>query len=104
MRNRNIKKQFWINENEEKLLQQKSIKAGLSEAEFLRCLIRGTKLKEKPSKELNEFLKQITGIANNINQIARAVNYTRNIYADEIEKIKKSLSNFIYNFEKEFYS
>ena len=36
MRNRTIQKQFWLNETEEKLLKEKSKKAGLSEAEFNR--------------------------------------------------------------------
>ena len=50
MRNRTIKKQFWLNETEEKLLKEKSKKAGLSEAEFIRSFINGYKLKEKPDE------------------------------------------------------
>ena len=39
MRNRTIKKQFWLNETEDNLLKEKSKKAGLSEAEFIRSFI-----------------------------------------------------------------
>ena len=46
MRNRTIKKQFWLNESEDKLLKEKSKKAGLSEAEFIRCFIKEYKLTE----------------------------------------------------------
>lgn len=104
MRQRTIKKQYWINANEEKLLQEKSNKAGLSEAEFIRCLIRGTKLKERPNKDMSEFIKQITGMANNMNQIARAINRSGYIDKYDIEEMKKDLCNFYDKFEKEFYN
>lgn len=40
MRNRTIKKQFWLNEYEDKLLKEKSKKVCLSEAEFIRSFIK----------------------------------------------------------------
>ena len=45
MRERSIKKQFWINQDEENLLKSKSKRAGLNESEFLRSLIKGYKIK-----------------------------------------------------------
>lgn len=71
MRQRTIKKQFYLNQTEENLLKEKSKKSGLSESEFLRSIIKGQKIKEQPTKEIREFIKQISGIANNINQIAK---------------------------------
>ena len=55
MRERTIKKQFWINKNEENLLKEKSKRTGLSEAEFLRSCIKGYKIKEQPTEEIREF-------------------------------------------------
>ena len=69
MRKRTIKKQIWINQNEDNLLKYKSKKSGLNESEFLRSCIKGYKVKEQPTKEIRDFLKQISGIANNVNQI-----------------------------------
>ena len=74
MRNRTIKKQFWLNETEEKLLKEKSKKAGLSEAEVIRSFINGYKLKEKPDENFYYVLKELRGIATNVNQLARQAN------------------------------
>jgi len=104
MRKRTIKKQIWINKTEDNLLKVKAKKSGLNESEFLRSCIKGYKIKEQPTKEIREFIKQITGIANNINQIAKAVNtvgYTRD---EDLEYIKNTISKFILDFQKRLYS
>ena len=104
MRKYSIKKQFYVNQNEDDILKLKSKKAGLSESEFLRSCIKGYKIKEQPTKEIREFIKQITGIANNINQIARAVNKTKYIRDTDLEYIKNKIPEFIVDFEKKVYS
>ena len=71
MRKRAIKKQFWLNENENKMLKEKSKKTGLSEAEYLRCLIEGYNPKEKPDEEFYKIMRNLRAIGNNLNQIAR---------------------------------
>lgn len=92
MRKYSIKKQFYVNQKEDDLLKIKSEKAGLSEAEFLRSCIKGYKIKEQPSNEIRKFINQITGIANNINQIARVTNATRNINNEEVMTIKNTIN------------
>ena len=104
MRQRTIKKQIWINQTEEKLLKEKSKKAGLTEAEFIRSCIKGYKIKEQPTKEIIEFTRQISGIANNINQIARAVNAVGYIRDGDLEYIKNAIPKFILDFQKSLYS
>ena len=104
MRKYSIKKQFYVDQKEDDLLKLKSKKTGLSESEFLRSCIKGYKIKEQPTKEIREFIKQITGIANNINQIARAVNKTKYIRDTDLEYIKNKIPEFIVNFEKKVYS
>lgn len=104
MRKRTIKKQIWINQNEDNLLKYKSKKSGLNESEFLRSCIKGYKVKEQPTKEIREFLKQISGIANNVNQIALRVNVNGNIQADDIKYLKENINQFILNFQKKVYS
>ena len=104
MRKYSIKKQFYVNQKEDYLLKIKSEKAGLSEAEFLRSCIKGYKIKEQPSNEIRKFINQITGIANNINQIARVTNATRNINNEEVMTIKNTINNFILEFQKKVYS
>ena len=74
MRKKNIKKQIWIDAKEDELLKKKSKQSGLSESEFVRSLIKGYRIKEQPTEEIKSFQREIYGIANNINQIARISN------------------------------
>lgn len=104
MRERTIKKQMWINQEEDNLLKLKSKKAGLNESEFLRSCIKGYKIKEQPTKEIKEFIKQISGIANNINQIAIRVNVRGYIQKEELEYLKNTINQFILEFQKKVYS
>lgn len=104
MRERTIKKQIWINQEEDNLLKLKSRKAGLNESEFLRSCIKGYKIKEQPTKEIKEFIKQISGIANNINQIAIRVNVSGYIQKEELEYLKNTINQFILEFQKKVYS
>lgn len=104
MRKRTIKKQIWINQNEDNLLKYKYKKSGLNESEFLRSCIKGYKVKEQPTKEIRDFLKQISGIANNVNQIALRVNVNGNIQTDDIKYLKENINQFILDFQKKVYS
>ena len=104
MRERSIKKQFWINQDEENLLKSKSKRAGLNESEFLRSLIKGYKIKEQPTKEIRDFIEQISGKRNNKNQIARTINSTRYIRNEDLEYIKNTIPQFILEFHKKVYS
>ena len=104
MRKRTIKKQIWINQDEENLLKLKSKKSGLNESEFLRSCIKGYKIKEQPTKEIREFTREIIGIANNINQIARAVNTAGYVRDKDLEYIKNTMPQFILDFQKKVYT
>ena len=81
MRTREIKKQFWVNEEESKLLSNKAFKVGLSESELMRFLIRGFEPREKPDERFYEAIKQLRLIGVNINQIAKKANISN--YVDE---------------------
>lgn len=69
MRTRSIKKQFWLNEQENEMLALKSTKAGLTESDYLRYIILGYTLKEKPDERFYEVMKQMRSIAHNLNQL-----------------------------------
>lgn len=104
MRERTIKKQIWINQEEENLLKTKSKKAGLNESEFLRSCIKSYKIKGQPTEEIREFTKQISGIANNINQIAMRVNIRGYAREDELDYLRNTINKFILEFQKKIYS
>ena len=81
MRTREIKKQFWLNEEEAKLLSSRAVNAGLTESDLLRFLIRGYEPREKPDERFYEAIKQLRIIGVNINQIAKKANISN--YVDE---------------------
>ena len=104
MRERTIKQQIWLNQQEKNLLKEKSKKVGLTESEFLRSCIKGYKIKEQPTEEIKNFQRDITGIANNINQIARISNSSRYISNNDLNYIQNKVIDFILEFEKKVYS
>ena len=89
MRERTIKQQIWLNQQEKNLLKEKAKKVGLTESEFLRSCIKGYKIKEQPTEEIKNFQRDITGIANNINQIARIANSSRYISNNDLDYAQK---------------
>ena len=104
MRARTIKQQFYLNAEEKKILKEKSKRAGLNESEFIRSMIKGYKIKEQPTKEIREFTRDISGIANNINQIAKVANIRRYVRDEDLEYLKTAVSKFILEFQKKVYS
>lgn len=104
MRKRNIKKQIWLDTKEDDLLKRKSKEAGLTESEFIRSLIKGYRIKAQLTEEIKSFQRDLYGIANNINQIARVANSRYSVSHDNFEYISNTLANFILKFEKKIYS
>lgn len=100
MRNRHIKKQYWLNEEEDNLLKEKCMKAGLSESDFIRAYIKGYKVKEKPDENFYYVLRNLNGIANNINQIARVANRSLYVEPREYDKHVQKVVDFITDIEE----
>ena len=101
---KNNQKTIWINQEEDNLLKAKAKKTGLNESEFLRSCIKGYKIKEQPTEEIREFTKQISGVANNINQIAMRVNIRGYAGTDELDYLRNTINQFIIEFQKKIYS
>ena len=104
MRKRNIKKQIWLDIKEDELLKRKSKEAGLSESEFIRSVIKGYRIKSQPTEEIKLFQRELYGIANNINQIAKVANSRYSVSHYNYEYISNNLNNFILRFERKIYS
>ena len=77
---------FKLSEEDKRLLEEGAKKAGMNISEYLRNL----------TTDRGIFIRQITGIATNVNQIAKEVNtqgygYTRDILAvkQDLEDVKR---------------
>lgn len=102
MRYRNNKKQFWFSEKECQILANNSSKAGLSESEYIREIVLGYKLKEKPDDRFYENLKVFRSLANNMNQIAKKAHSLGFIDELEYKKNVDKLILFIDDFKDEY--
>lgn len=96
MRNRNIKINVFLNEDENKILNEKVKKSSLNKSEFFRKIILDYQLKEKPDEKFYEILSQLRGMATNLNQMARTYNkYQGYMREDKINPLLNQIQNFI---------
>lgn len=99
---RKIKKQFMLSEDEDAVLKDKVRRTCLSEAAFLRLIIKGSVPKEKPDKEFYQAMNQISAIGNNINQIARNANSLGFVDVPTLEREVEALQAFRLAIEKKY--
>ena len=69
-------------------LKQLSTDTGLKMEPVIRRLIVGAELRPRPPGELTELLRQMSGVAVNINQIAKVANTSGFVRTEEIAYIK----------------
>ena len=69
-------------------LKQLSADTGLKMEPVLRRLIAGAELRPRPPDELPELLRQLSGMAVNINQIAKVANARGFVRMKDIDRIK----------------
>ena len=61
---------------------------GLKKEPLVRQLIMGVNLRPRPPDELPELLRQLSGMAVNINQIAKVANARGFVRMEDIDRIK----------------
>ena len=77
-----------LNSTEYAHLKQLSMDTGLKIEPVIRRLIVGAELRPRPPGELTELLRQMSGVAANINQIAKVANASGFVRMEEIDHIK----------------
>lgn len=96
MRNRNIKINIFLNEDEKKIFDEKTKKSGLNKSEFFRKIILDYQLKEQPDERFYEMLSQLRGMANNLNQMARTYNrYQGYMKDDKFRPLLNQIQDFV---------
>ena len=99
---KSIKTQFWVSREEDAELKDKAQRACLSEAALLRSLIRGYHPKEKPDGRFYEAMRQLSGIANNINQLAAKAHSLGFIDAQKLDEEVVRWHQFQADIERQF--
>lgn len=87
MRKRPIAVLFRLNEQEHQHLKEQAALAGCATEQYIRRLITGADIKPRPPGELADILRQLSGIGNNINQIAKIANTYGRVRQEDIEYI-----------------
>ena len=74
MRKRNVQILFRLTEEEAEHLNELVWKSGRSKEAFLREMVRGYQLCEKPDPEFYQMMRELSAIGNRINQLAAKAN------------------------------
>lgn len=102
MRKDTKKKNFWINNEQDIKLKNICSKSGITEKEFFVRCIEGKTIAEKPGKEFYEAVKQIRGVAINLNQIAAKANKMNFIDAQNYKKMAQKVDTFLVEMKEKF--
>ena len=85
---------FKLSETELLKLESDAKKAGKNRSEYLRELVKNSKGVDSTFvADRSSFIRQITGIATNVNQIAKVVNTQGFAYSSDINGIKRDLED-----------
>ena len=91
-RNRPVQVKFRVTPEERKMIDRRMEQAGITNmAAYLRKMAIDGYVVKLELPELRDFISLLRRTSNNFNQIARRVNSTDRIYADDIVEMKKLL-------------
>ena len=91
MRKRNVHIQFWLNRKEAEALDKKVRRSGLSREAYLRHLIDGVVPQDAPPPDYFSMMRELHGVANNLNQIAQKA-HTLNVI--DVQRYDTAVSQF----------
>lgn len=93
-----------LNDNELYILEQKTKAANMKDkSSFLRHLILYGYVYDIDYSELREYNAALAKIGNNLNQIAKRMNATGNVYATDVTEVKE-LMNKVWQSQKSMLS
>ena len=85
---------FKLSEEDKQTLEEGARKAGMNISEYLRNLVRsGGNVDSTFAADRGNFIRQITGIATYVNQIAKVVNTQGYAYSGEVNRLKRDLED-----------
>ena len=86
MRVRTFHVNFFLDKNELSHLEKICKESGLGN------LIMGVEIKPRPTEEQLRLVREISGIANNINQITRLANTVKSVSPAQVEELQRLCS------------
>ena len=86
MRNRKVQILFRLTDDEAEQLHELVRKSGRSREAFLREMVKGYRLCEKPDPEFYKIMRELSAIGNNVNQIAYWANAQQSASEADIQE------------------
>lgn len=83
MRKRNIKINVFFNEDEKKMLEEKSNKVGLTQSDFIRNLISKSTENIISQNDIENILNKLSQISTNLTQLAKHLHWIGNWKEEE---------------------
>ena len=103
-RERNIPIQFYLNDEEQLILDKKFELSGMkSKSAFLRKLILYGFVYDVDYSYLRKYNEELGRISSNLNQITKRINSTEHIYKEDIDEVKE-LMNQVWHTQKSMLS
>ena len=97
-----VKKQIWLTKEENELLQAFSQKTCLTEADYIRMLLRNRVPKEKPGAEFYETMNQLSHFSEQIQAFAIQLKETGSCDTDVLQEEIIRWHQFQLDVEKRF--
>ena len=92
-RKRNIQMKFWVTEEEKRLIDEKMAQLPTKRyGAYLRKMAIDGYIIQVDTTDIKEMTKALGSIGRNINQIAKKVNTTGDLYPEEMEELKRMVS------------
>ena len=102
MRKRNVQILFRLTEEEAEHLNELVRKSGRSKEAFLREMVKGYQLCEKPDPEFYRIMRELSAIGNRINQLAVKANALGFIDTQKLNSELDRLHKFQADMERQF--
>lgn len=102
MRKRSVQILFRLNEDEAEQLYELVRKSGRSKEAFLREMVKGYRLCEKPDPEFYGIMRELSAIGNRINQLAVKANALGFVDAPMLREEAKKWHDFQIDVRKKY--
>ena len=102
MRKRNNRLWVHLSDDEFAVVKHRINKTGLSKESYIRSVLLGYIPKEKPDERFYAMMKDLAGIANNANQLARKANAFESIHSRMLQDEAEKWSKFQTEIREEF--
>lgn len=94
-RNRNMLQRFFTTPQEDEIIKEKMLQAGIkNKSAYLRKAAIESRIIHHDFSAINDFIKELNRIGNNVNQLTRTANSygLENIYVSDLQEIRKELN------------